>query len=99
TTRTSWMPGRTSAGIVTLNFAVVVGGACICCLGAGFLGSAGGAGFVLTNSAFIPGALNIRDCGTSNSCPLSVTSTVLPAFAPGGVTTSKRGCGIGGTCG
>src|SRR5713101_8300033 len=92
------MPTGTSAGMVTLNF-VIGGGLGAGCFGfgfgAGFLGSGfgGGGGGGMIGSSLLPGWLNRRVCGSSRSVPAKVSSTVVPALAPHGVSTSKRGLG------
>src|SRR5438046_10506365 len=90
------MPTRTSAEMVTLNLAMGAGLDAGCLgsgLGAGFFGSgldAGGGGGMI-GSALIPGWLNSSVCGSSKSVPEKVTSTVVPALAPQGVSVNNFG--------
>src|SRR5438132_8472759 len=92
------MPTGTSAEMVTLNLAMGAGLGVGCLgsgLGAGFFGSglgAGGGGGMI-DSALMPGWLNSSDCGSSRSVPEKVTSTVVPALAPQGVSVNNFGFG------
>src|SRR5438067_4145361 len=91
------MPTGTSAEMVTLNLAMGAGlGVGLGSgLGAGFFGSglgAGGGGGTI-GSALMPEWLNSSVCGSSKSVPEKVTSTVVPALAPQGVSVNNFGFG------
>jgi len=55
------------------------------------LGAGGGGG--MTGSALMPGWLNSSVCGSSKSVPEKVTSTVVPALPPQGVSVNNFGFG------
>ena len=83
TTRTSWLPKGVPAGTVTLNLAEVG----VFLPGLGFLVLGSMATTTGTASALMPGSLKTSLPASSRWKPATVTSTLVPALAPGGETT------------
>src|SRR5262245_3568266 len=95
TRRTSSMPRGALAGTVTLYLTEPMEPAAMPGRGrtGGFLGSGLGGGGAATSSALTAGLLKTSFSGSSRFRPVQVTSTVEPALAPQGETTSRLGAG------